>query len=133
LGTSSPAAGSSTGAAPKAGPSLGGMPANDFQAAAAGQAAAGQAAVHQASAGPVAPAAGTAVGGGQDRMALRRFGMDAIGSNHWFGDDEAVVGERPRRRRDFSETEKNVTESVDILGEEHKLPPTVIGDGQPDR
>jgi PPE family len=132
LGTSAPAAGPSTGAAPKVGPSVGGMPASDFQAAAAGHAAAGQAAaVHQSSASPVAPAAGT-TGGGQDRVALRRFGAEAIGSNQWFGDDEAVVGDSPRRRRDFKETE-HVTESVDILGQEHKLPPTVIGDGQTDR
>jgi hypothetical protein len=133
LGTSSPAAGPSPGAAPKVGPSLGGMPASDFHAAAAGQAAAGQAAaVHQSSAGPMAPTTGAGAGGGQDRAVLRRFGADAIGSNHWFGDDEAVVGDSPRRRRDFKEPEQ-VTESVDILGEEHKLPPNVIGDGQTDR
>jgi hypothetical protein len=66
-------------------------------------------------------------------MGLRRFGMDAIGSNQWFGEaDEAVVGEAPRRRRDFRETEQ-VIESVDILGDEHKLPPTVIGDGPNER
>lgn len=130
--TSSVAGGGGSAAAPpKTGPtSLGGMPASDLQAAAAGHAAA----VHQASAAPpVAPAAGMAGGGGQDRMALRRFGMEAIGSNQWFGDvDEAVVGESPRRRRDFREPEQ-VTESVSILGEEHKLPPTVIGDGPTDR
>ena len=81
----------------------------------------------------MAPAAGIGgAGGGHDRMALRRFGMDAIGSNQWFAEtDEAVVGERPRRRRDFKEDEQ-VIESVDILGEEHKLPPTVIGDGPTD-
>ncbi len=130
-GPSSAAGGSSSGAAaPKPGPSIGGMPPSDLQAAAAGHAAA----VHQASAAPIAPAAGVGgAGGGQDRMALRRFGMDAIGSNQWFAEtDEAVVGERPRRRRDFKENEQ-VIESVDILGQEHKLPPTVIGDGPTDR
>jgi hypothetical protein len=112
---------------------MGGVPAGDFQAAAAGHAAAGQAAaVHQSNAGAMAPATGAAGGGGQDKVALRRFGADAIGSNQWFGDDEAVVGDTPRRRRDFKEPE-HVTESVDILGQEHKLPPTVIGDGQTDR
>jgi hypothetical protein len=132
IGTSSPAAGPSTGAAPKVGPSVGGVPATDFHAAAAGQAAGQAAAVHQSSAGTMAPAAGTPGGGGQDKMALRRFGAEAIGSNQWFGDDEAVVGDSPRRRRDFKEN-KHVTESVDILGQEHKLPPTVIGDGHNDR
>jgi hypothetical protein len=105
------------------------MPPTDLGAAAAGHAAA----VHSAGAAPVTPAAGVGGGGGADRMAMRRFGMDAIGSNQWFAEaDEAVVGERPRRRRDFTENEQ-VIESVDILGQEHKLPPTVIGDGQTDR
>jgi hypothetical protein len=130
--SSSPmAGGSASGAVPKTGPTaMGGMPPNDMQAAAAGHAAA----VHQASAGPMAPAAGVGgAGAAQDRMALRRFGMDAIGSNQWFGEaDEAVVGEAPRRRRDFRETEQ-VIESVSILGEEHKLPPTAIGDGPTER
>ena len=101
-----------------------GVPTSDLHVAAAGQAAAN---VHSAGA-PIAPAAGGAVAA-QDKMAMRRFGMEAIGSNQWFGDvDEPVVGQSPRRRRDFKENEQ-VTESVSILGEEHKLPPTVIGDG----
>jgi hypothetical protein len=126
-GPSSAAAGPSSGAAvPKTAATSMGMPQGDLQAAAAGHAAA----VHQASATPMAPTAGAAAGGGQDRMAMRRFGMDAIGSNQWFEADESVaVGESPRRRRDFKDSEQ-VIESVDILGEEHKLPPTVIGDGQ---
>lgn len=138
-GSGGPAAGpssvsngsSSSASAPKAPPAVGGMPSTDLGAAAAGHAAA----VHSASAAatPMAPTAGVGATGGQDRVALRRFGMDAIGSNQWFGDaDEAVVGERPRRRRDFKENEQ-VTESVSILGEEHKLPPTVIGDGPTER
>ncbi len=127
---SSVAGGSSSGAAvPKTAATSMGVPQGDLSAAAAGHAAA----VHQAGATPMAPTAGAAAGGGQDRMAMRRFGMDAIGSNQWFeGDEAAVVGESPRRRRDFRESEQ-VIESVDILGEEHKLPPTVIGDSQTDR
>lgn len=127
-GPSSISGGSASGAAvPK--PGLGAMPQTDLGAAAAGHAAA----VHSAGAAPVTPAAGVGGGGGADRMAMRRFGMDAIGSNQWFAEtDEAVVGERPRRRRDFKENEQ-VIESVDILGQEHKLPPTVIGDGQTER
>ncbi|HEY0449882.1 PPE domain-containing protein [Actinophytocola sp.] len=118
-----PGGGSSSGASPRTGATSMGVPAGDLQAAAASQAA-----VHQAGA-PMAPAAGAPVGGGQDRLALRRFGMDAIGSNQWFGEvDEPVVGQAPKRRRDFREVEQ-VTESVSILGEEHKLPPNVIGDG----
>jgi hypothetical protein len=124
-----PSAASAGAAAPKTGVgNLGMPPQGDMQAAAAGHAAA----VHQASAAtPMAPTAGAATGGAQDRMAMRRFGMDAIGSNQWFEADEAAaVGESPRRRRDFKDNNEQVIESVDILGEEHKLPPTVIGDGQ---
>jgi len=131
-GPSSVAGGSSSGAVvPKPGATSMGVPQGDLQAAAAGHAAA----VHQASAAtPMAPTAGAgAGGGGQDRMAMRRFGMDAIGSNQWFEADEAAaVGESPRRRRDFKDDEQ-VIESVDILGEEHKLSPNVIGDGPTDR
>lgn len=99
----------------------------DMQAAAASQAAA---AAQHAGTGPMAPATGAAAAAGQqDRMALRRFGMDAIGSNQWFGDaEEPVVGESPRRRRNFREDEE-LTEAVSILDEEHHLPPNVIGDG----
>lgn len=116
---------------PRAGMGMGaaaGLP-HDMQAAAASQAAA---AAHQAGA-PVAPAGGPAGAGQQERMAMRRFGMEAIGSNQWFGDtDEPVVGQSQRRRRDFRETEE-VTESVSILDEEHRLPPNVIGDGSTGR
>ncbi len=133
VGSSSPAAGSSSGATAKPVVGLGAMPTGDMQAAAASQAAVGHAAVHQSgAAAPMAPTTGAGAGGAQDRTAMRRFGMDAIGSNQWFGDDEGVVGERARRRRDFSETPQ-VTESVAILDEEHKLPPTVIGDSSTDR
>ncbi|OLF11388.1 hypothetical protein, partial [Actinophytocola xanthii] len=108
---------------------LGGLPASDMQAAAASQAAAAA----QQSGAPIAPAAGAPGGvGQQDKMAMRRFGMEAIGSSQWFGDDEPVVGQSQRRRRDFRESDE-VTESVSILDEEHKLPPTVIGDGQQGR
>ncbi len=94
------------------------------QAAAAGHAAAS---THGAGA-PMAPAAGAGVGGTQEKLAMRRFGMEAIGSSQWFGDDdEPVVGQSPRRRYDVRE-EADVTEAVSIMGEEHHLPPTVIGD-----
>ncbi|WP_460405834.1 hypothetical protein, partial [Actinophytocola sediminis] len=88
------------------------------------------AAAAQHAGAPLAPAAGAPTGvGQQDRMAMRRFGMEAIGSNQWFGDtDEPVVGESPRRRRDFREPVE-VTEAVSVLDEEHRLPPNVIGDG----
>jgi hypothetical protein len=124
---SAPSAGGATSAVPRSGA----VPSADMQAAAAGQAA-----VHQASAAPVATTGaggGAPLTGGADRVALRRFGMDAIGSSSWFGDEEsAVVGDSPRRHRDFTEPER-VIESVDILGEEHKLPPNVIGDGHHDQ
>lgn len=131
--TGAPSVGATAASAPKPGMLVSGVH-TDLQTAAAGQAAAGQAVVHQASASTVASGsgAGAPVTGGHERVALRRFGMDAIGSNQWFGDaDDAVVGALARRR-DFTET-AYVVESVDILGTEHKLSPTVIGDGQPDR
>lgn len=95
------------------------------QAAAASQAAAG---AHPGAGAPIAPTTGGGMGG-QDKVGLRRFGMDAIGSSQWFGDnEEPAVGESPRRRFDLREAD-DVTESVSILDEEHKLPPTVIGEG----
>ena len=60
---------------------------------------------------------------------MRRFGVDTIGSGQWFGDapePEAVGGSPTRRRRDRDE---RLTEQVSIDGEEHNLPPTVIGEG----
>ena len=96
------------------------------QAAAASQAAAVNPAT---TGGPMAPGAGAAMGGTQDKLGLRRFGMEAIGSSQWFDDgDQPVVGQSPKRRFDLRDT-SDVTESVSILDEEHKLPPTVIGDG----
>jgi len=112
---------------PKAGVPSMALPQDLQQAAAAQQAAA----TAQAQAGaPMAPATAGPTGVGQhDRMAMRRFGMEAIGSNQWFGDtEEPVVGESPKRRRDFREIEE-VTETVSVLDEEHRLPPNVIGDG----
>jgi PPE family protein len=76
------------------------------------------------------PAAGAAPGAPHDKIALRRFGAEPIGSSQWFGDQPApAVGERPRRRAELSATER-VTEPVAILGREHRLAPTVIGDGK---
>ena len=127
-GVNAPANGSGGahgGVPPKPGAPNVGLPPSELQhAAAASQAAA---TAHPAGA-PIAPATG-AVGGGQEKVVLRRFGMDAIGSSQWFGDtDEAAVGESPKRRFDLRES-ADVTESVSILDEEHKLPPTVIGEG----
>jgi len=111
---------------------LGGLAPHELQqaqhAAAAGQAAAGT----QPGAGaPMAPTTGAPMGG-QEKMAMRRFGMDAIGSSQWFGDnEEPVPGQAPKRRFDLREdsAEETVTESVSIMDEEHKLPPNVIGEG----
>jgi hypothetical protein len=120
-GGNTPAPGSKSGA---------GMPANEFQqaqqAAAASQAAAG---AHPGAGAPIAPGGGPVGGAHQDKMAMRRFGMDAIGSSQWFGDNEdAVPGEAPKRRFDLRDsTETN--ESATILDDESQLPPNVIGDG----
>lgn len=116
-------------AAPKApGATTGlGTPAGDLQAQAQAAAASQAASTHGAGA-PLAPGAGVGAAGTQDKLAMRRFGMEAIGSSQWFGDDdEPVVGQSPRRRFDIRE-EADFTEAVSIMGEEHKLPPTVIGD-----
>jgi hypothetical protein len=126
-----PAAGSSSGNSavpPKGGAPnvVGGLPPSELQHAAAASQAAANAAQHPGA--PIAPTTG-AVSGGQEKMALRRFGMEAIGSSQWFGDaNEPAVGESQKRRFDLRESAE-VTESVSILDEEHKLPPTVIGEG----
>lgn len=120
-GPSGPAIGTAAGSGPHAA---------DFQSAAAGQAAA--AAGTPAAATPGA-AAGTGLAGGtaQDagKGALRRFGSEAIGSGQWFGDEPnyEVRGANSPPRRRFSDDE-HVTEAVSIDGEEHRLPPTVIGE-----
>ena len=118
--------GNSPGAGPRSGAGNMGMPSNELQqAAAASQAAAG---AHPGAGAPMAPTSG-AIGGGQDKLALRRFGMDAIGSSQWFGDaEEPVVGQSPKRRFDLRDS-TDVPESVAILDEESQLPPNVIGDG----
>ncbi|MFL6118029.1 PPE domain-containing protein [Actinophytocola sp.] len=124
--------GGGSGSVPGAGAKTGmGLPSHDLQqaqqAAAAGQAAAG---THPGAGAPMAPTAGTPMGP-QEKIAMRRFGMDAIGSSQWFADNEdPVPGQAPRRRFDLRESEEEtVTESVSILDEEHKLPPNVIGEG----
>jgi PPE family protein len=129
-----PANGSSSGHGPlpqKASPTANvNLPHGDQQFQQAQAAAASQAAAsaHPGAGAPIAPTTG-GVSGGQEKLALRRFGMDAIGSSQWFGDsDEPAVGESPKRRFDLRES-ADVTESVSILDEEHKLPPTVIGEG----
>jgi len=121
-----PGGGNTPGAGPKSGAA--GLPTTTHELQQA--AAASQAAVNPATTGaPMAPGAGAPIGGSHDKMALRRFGMEAIGSSQWFADgDEPVVGQSSKRRFDLRDT-GDVTESVSILDEEHKLPPTVIGDG----
>jgi hypothetical protein len=120
-GSNPPAPGSKSGAS---------MPAHEMQqaqqAAAASQAAAG---AHPGAAGtPMAPTGGPV--GGQDKMSMRRFGMDAIGSSQWFGDnEEPVPGEAPKRRFDLrSSSAAETNEESTILDEENQLPPNVIGD-----
>ncbi|GGS25152.1 PPE domain-containing protein [Actinokineospora fastidiosa] len=85
---------------------------------------------------PLSPnpgAAGAPVGGAgapvgsADKVAVRRFGPEVIGSSQWFADGEvaparAVSG----RRRDLGSTD-TVTENVSVDGEDHQLPPPVIG------
>jgi hypothetical protein len=119
-GTSAPGIGTAAGHGPTSA---------DFQSAAAGQAAA--AAGTPAAATPGA-AAGTGGGAQDGKTPLRRFGMDAIGSGQWFAETqehEQVRGASPnRRRREFRDDDQPVTESVSIDGEEHRLPPTVIGE-----
>ena len=101
------------------------MPPNDLQAAQ-------QAAAQQAAAGahgpgtPMAPGAGAPVGA-QEKLAMRRFGMEAIGSSQWFAEEEEPVAGPRKRRFDLRESQE-VTESVSILDEDHKLPPNVIGE-----
>jgi hypothetical protein len=131
-GVGNPGGGSGGGGVPGAGPKtgLGGMPTPELQqaqqAAAASQAATG---AHPAAGTPIAPATGAA-GGGAEKMAMRRFGMEAIGSSQWFGDvEEPVPGQSPKRRFDLRESAESSNESVSILDEENQLPPGVIGEG----
>jgi len=98
---------------------------NELQAAQQA-AAASQAAAHPGA--PIAPGAGGAGGVGPDKMAMRKLGMDAIGSSQWFGDDEAVPGQSQKRRFDLRESTEP-DEPVSILDDEHQLPPNVIGEG----
>lgn len=71
--------------------------------------------------------AGAAPSSAGDKLAMRRFGTEALGSSQWFGDTDNTPS-RPvsGRRRDLGSTDQ-VTESVSVDGEEHQLPPTVIG------
>ncbi|MGW5052836.1 PPE domain-containing protein [Actinokineospora sp. NPDC004072] len=75
-----------------------------------------------------APAGGAAAPvGSSDKVAMRRFGPEAIGSSQWFADGEvAPVRAVSGRRRDLGATE-GVTEDVSVDGEQHQLPPPVIG------
>jgi hypothetical protein len=111
---------------PKTG--LGGLPTPELQQAQQA-AAANQAAAQHASGAPIAPTAGGPAGA-HEKMAMRRFGMEAIGSSQWFGDaEEPVPGQSPKRRFDLRQTEDDANESASILDEENQLPPGVIGEG----
>ncbi|WP_424189502.1 PPE domain-containing protein [Actinokineospora sp. G85] len=95
----------------------------------------------QAGMGPAGtPMGGMGAGGGADsKLAPRRFGPEAIGGSQWFGDggDSVANNGGPGssgggrqvggRRRDLAQTEQPFSESVDIDGEDHRLPPGVIG------
>ncbi|PPK69761.1 PPE domain-containing protein [Actinokineospora auranticolor] len=88
-----------------------------------------------------AAGAGAPLAGGDrvaDKMAMRRFGAEALGSSQWFGDtvesssNNATSSSSARqlggRRRDLSRGEDSpVTESVSVDGEDVALPPGVIG------
>ncbi|WP_436492178.1 PPE domain-containing protein [Actinokineospora sp. HUAS TT18] len=78
-------------------------------------------------AAPMSPA-GSAPTSSADKLGLRRFGADALGSSQWFGDpvEQAPSRTVSGRRRDLASTEQ-VTESVNVDGEDHQLPPGVIG------
>ena len=84
---------------------------------------------------PPPHAAGTPVGASgaapvstADKLAARRFGTEAIGSSQWFADaaDSAPPRSVSGRNRDLGSTE-HVTENVTVDGEDHHLPPPVIG------
>ncbi len=114
---------------PAAGPRSGvGLPPAELQQAQAAAASQAAASAHPGAGAPIAPA-GAPMGGTQDKMAMRRFGMDAIGSSQWFGDtDEPVVGQSPKRRFDLRSAAES-DEQQSILDAEHHVPPTVIGEG----
>ncbi|MGX7827707.1 PPE domain-containing protein [Actinokineospora sp. 24-640] len=75
-----------------------------------------------------APVGAAGAGGQADKLAMRRFGAEAIGSSQWFADsgDATPVRSVSGRRRDLGSTE-NMTENVTVDGEDHLLPPPVIG------
>lgn len=62
-----------------------------------------------------------------EKVALRRFGTEAVGSSQWFAETESAPSrDVSGRRRDLGSVEQ-VTESVVVDGEDHQLPPNVIG------
>ncbi|MBC6448454.1 PPE domain-containing protein [Actinokineospora xionganensis] len=62
-----------------------------------------------------------------DKMAMRRFGTEALGSSQWFAETESAPSrDVSGRRRDLGSAAP-VTESVVVDGEDHQLPPNVIG------
>ncbi|MFL6145790.1 MAG: WXG100 family type VII secretion target [Labedaea sp.] len=123
-----PVTGSNLGTSTGTAIGAGGVQSPDLQSAAAGQLAAAHGT--SAAATPGAAAGTSGLTGDHDRS-MRRLGADAIGSGQWFGDgaEAEVRGAAPNRRRREFEQPDRVTEAVSIDGEEHNLPPTVIGDG----
>ncbi|MBM7770101.1 hypothetical protein JOD54_000305 [Actinokineospora baliensis] len=95
-----------------------------------------------AAATPMAPtgagAAGGAPMGGGDKLAMRRIGAETLGSSQWFDNAESTNNNSTGsstsssrtlggRRRDLAREDEQVTESVTLYGEDHNLPPGVIG------
>ncbi|GLW95401.1 hypothetical protein [Actinokineospora globicatena] len=98
-----------------------------------------------AAATPMAPAGGGAgVGGGgplsgDNRLGARRLGGETLGSSQWFADtQESTSGSGSSssasstrnlggRRRELARDDEPVTESVSLYGDDHHLPPGVIG------
>ncbi|GAA2964153.1 hypothetical protein [Actinokineospora diospyrosa] len=97
-----------------------------------------------AAATPMAPTGAGAAGGGapmggNDKLAMRRLGAETLGSSQWFDNTESNTNNNSTtssssssrtlggRRRDLAREEEPVTESVTLYGEDHNLPPGVIG------
>jgi hypothetical protein len=106
----------------------------DLQTAVAGQHQMATAAGTPAAAAPGA-AAGTGIPGSGDTHApVRRLGVDpGMSAGQALGSDLGVVEVRgastpSRRRFTDRDNEQRVTEQVSIDGEQHSLPPTVIGE-----
>ncbi|SER82403.1 PPE domain-containing protein [Actinokineospora terrae] len=94
-----------------------------------------------AAATPMAPAGGGALsggplGGGDNKLGVRRVGPEALGSSQWFADaaepnqsssSSSSTRNLGGRRRELARDDEQVTESVSVYGDDHHLPPGVIG------